>query len=138
MERITYFLICQDVLSNDKEQIIRNPIYLMTPLNIPGNFSFTVAMGVANLKENGQYKIVLEIVDPESNVKKLIDANFTTPPKSQNHDKQIFEGNLNFGYPNFEFYKEGIFRVIVNISSETVNLRQEAEFMVKKKLFESV
>ena len=139
MEKITYLLICQDVLSNDKEQIIRNPIYLMTPLNIPGNFSFTVALGIANLKEDGQYKITLEIISPDSTTQKLVDAHFTTPPKSNGHgDNQIFEGNLDFGHPNFEIYKDGIYLVIVTLSSDKITLKKETEFFVKKKLAESV
>lgn len=135
MEKITYALICQEVLGNEGDLIIRNPKYLLTPLNIPGNFSFTLAIGVANLAEDGEYNLVVELFPPtRKKIIKIIDIKFNTPAKAFEHDYQIFEGNLNFGFPNFEFYEDGVYKLDIKLINDENSVTSNLEFMVKAKV----
>lgn len=134
MTKINYFLICQDVLGNENEQIIRNPYMVLQPLSIPGNFSFTVSLGLYDLESSKNYRLKIELISPDNTSKEIRDISFTAPTiELDQQPDAIGIGNLNLAFPNFEFYHKGVYKFKLSISTTELIDEKEIEILVKEK-----
>lgn len=138
MTHINYFIACQEVLANEKDQIIRNPYMLLTPLSIPGNFSFTLAIGVFDLKPAVNYLFQVNLTNPEGNITEVLKAPFISPEDFElqaiNNNNGMGLGDFNLDMENFEFYKTGVHIFTLNLYSagELVDSKEVSIIVVQK------
>lgn len=126
MAKIGYFVVCEAVFGSGNEMIIKNPYEAITPLSIPGNYSFAMAFSLLNLTKNRKYILNFKIVDPNgkeiSNHK--IDFDFMPPEEIED---SISSGSMTVNFNNVEFYVQGPHKFIISVNDDST---KEIEIMV--------
>ncbi|MGE1234077.1 DUF6941 family protein [Bacillus altitudinis] len=113
MYNIGYAVICESAFNNGKQIIIKNPYSVISPVNIPGNFSFDLAFSIikdsepSDGVEDAQLKFRLE--DPEGRV--VVNSETLTIKVVNEENKNFLYGDANFNFANVEFFKEGNFNL---------------------------
>lgn len=127
MLSIGYLIICEEVIPEKDQIIIRKPLAALTPLNIPGNFSFKVAFSLHNLdkKDFGEEnKVRVIFKDPNGN--NVIDTGelqMRTNPdgRPDNATVEIAEADLSIN--NVDLYHKGIYTLILCVNDESKELK---------------
>lgn len=72
MEKIKYFVYCEGVQgvptpSGTKIQLV-NPFLILNPINIPGNYSFTVSFGLQGMDFTKTNKLRMLFLNPDGTI----------------------------------------------------------------------
>ena len=74
MERIVSFIYCDNIKTQPapppKNQTVQlcDPIQVLSPLHIPGNFSFGISIGIQNIDSSKLNKLQVLFLDPTGNI----------------------------------------------------------------------
>lgn len=113
MPKVGYLLVCQEAMEGpDKKLMIRNPFPAITPLNVPGNYTFTLAFALYDLKSDTQYDLAMIIKDPSGEEILRNNFNFSF---NEDPDNKVPYGEMNVTFPNFPFKVPGLYTVEVGI-----------------------
>lgn len=118
MLQIGYVVICEDVIQDNNQSLIKRPLAALVPLSIPGNYSFKVAFSLHNTNKEDFGKnntLRLFLSDPDDNIitdTGILNIQTNNPP--ENSSVEIAEADV--GMNNVEFYKEGIHTLHLNIN----------------------
>ncbi len=118
MAKIGYLLLCEDVIGNQNEMSIHKPYVALSPLSIPGNYSFTIAFSLFDLKENSKYELKITMVTPSGTVvlNDNFEFEFTVP---EGVTRKVPYGQMNIGFPNFPLREKGIYELTLMINDES-------------------
>lgn len=126
MLRIGYIVICEDVIREPEQGRlhIRNPMPALTPLSLPGNFSFKVAFSLHNIIESDRGKVNnLRIVFKDPNGKVIIDTQELKMIQDDDRKHAIIEvAEVDLSMNNIELYETGLYTLILNVNGETKEL----------------
>lgn len=127
MLQIGYMIICEDVVVNRNQLLIKKPLPILTPLSLPGNFSFKVAFSLHNLNKEDfgkENNIQLVIKDDEGSIvfdtgelKLQTDAN----QKPKDSTVEIAEADI--GINNVDLFKEGIYTLTLKVNNNSKDLK---------------
>lgn len=97
MAKISTFVYCDSInteLTPDgpRHQLV-NPLQVLSPVSLPGNFSFAISCGISGLDRSGEYTVKMVVVDPDN-----VPVYDTGELKIQLSDQQVQEssGRLQF------------------------------------------
>jgi len=127
MLKIGYLVICEDIIIENNQISIRRPFSALTPLNLPGNFSFKVAFSLHNLtKENFGEENTLKIEIKDSNDKTVVDTgnlNLQTNPRNKPETSRVEIAEADMTFNNIELYSEGIYTLTLYVNEENKELK---------------
>lgn len=113
MPKVGYLLVCQEATAGpDGVLIIRQPFPAITPLSIPGNYTFSLAFALYDLKTDTQYDLAMIVKDPSG--KEIIKNNFNFS-FSEDPSNKVPYGEMNVTFPNFPFMVPGLYSVEVGV-----------------------
>ncbi|MBU8564515.1 hypothetical protein [Bacillus licheniformis] len=119
MFNIGYAVICENAFNDGKQIIIKNPYSIISPVNIPSNFSFNLAFSIikvpAPTDEADAALLQFRLKDPDGNDIVISDA-LTIKVGNQEEDSQKYMyGDANFNFSNIEFLKEGNYNLEMHL-----------------------
>lgn len=126
MLQIGYLIICEDVEANKKNLNIRNPLSAITPINLPGNYSFKVAFSLHNFNEEsfGDENVIrITLVDPNERV--LVDTGklkIKTDEKERADKPSLEAAEADVTMNNVEFHTKGLHKLTLSVNSEEKEL----------------
>lgn len=127
MLQIGYLIICEDVIKEQGQTIIQKPFPVLTPLNLPGNFSFKVAFSLHNLTEEHFGKEnILKVMLKDSNGKDVVntgDLNLQTNPNSKPDGSSVEIAEADISFNNVEFYTDGIYSLTLTVNENEQTLK---------------
>lgn len=132
MAYITSFTYCENIqteLSQEgpRQQII-NPLQVLSPVAIPGNYSFSIACSIADIVVDSVNTLRIVFKDDNENI-----VNDTGEIKFDSPDTSLIEkmGGMQFNIDmrNVVLRKEGIHSTIIFFNSESIG---EYKIMVRK------
>lgn len=116
MAKIGYLVVCQEVGEGpNRGLMISHPYPAITPLSIPGNYSFVVAFSLYDLKAGTKYDLTVDIKDPNGTIINHGNFNFTF---DEGPDGQTPYGEMNMSFPNFPFRIPGLYTIDVAVSPD--------------------
>ena len=97
-----------------------NPLQVLAPVAIPGNYSFSISYNLAGFDPTKENKVRLEFISPSN---KIIydtnDINFQIPKEKLNLDKPaVMQFNLDIR--NLVFREKGLYTTKIQVNSEEV------------------
>lgn len=120
MAQFSMFMIFESLNQEERECQLNNPIAIIQPDAIPGNFSFVIAFNIFDLTPQRENVLSIAFISPtgvrtemmhERNVKLPIDDEESALPADRKHAV-----SMNLDVRNFLFREEGIytFSVVLN------------------------
>lgn len=120
MEYISSFTYCDaiqtEITQKGPQHQIMNPLQALTPIAIPGNFSFSIACNIAGFDTAKENTVRIEFLDPNNNLLyDTGDVKFQLPPE-QIKVGGIASMQFNIDIRNLVFREEGLYltRVMFN------------------------
>jgi|SRR5690625_1760300 len=127
MLQIGYVIICEDVIKDGNQTIIKKPLPIIAPLNLPGNFSFKVAFSLHNLNEDDFGKEnTVRILFKDENGKKVFDTDklkLRTDASNKPGDSMVEIAEADLGINNIDLFEEGIYTLILTVNNESAELK---------------
>lgn len=66
-QHIGHIVICEEVMTaNDGSPLLAKPLPMLIPISIPSNYSFSISVGLFNLKPNSSYKLNIQFKSTNS------------------------------------------------------------------------
>ncbi|WP_078392066.1 hypothetical protein [Shouchella patagoniensis] len=134
MWEIGYLIVCEDVGKTSNGELMMKPIGVMSPINIPGNYSFYIAFSLFNKdinksKEDGVLRFIVK--DPNNGVvEDSGDLNFNPIPLNESSDEhELATGEADIRLNNVELNIEGVYEVELIIDGNS----KRVKFPVKVK-----
>ncbi|SDB89420.1 hypothetical protein SAMN05421734_102251 [Pelagirhabdus alkalitolerans] len=127
MLKIGYLLICEDTYEKNGKIMIDKPLPNISPLSLPGNYSFKVAFSLHNFDVEtfgSSNKIQITFKDPEGKI--IMDTGekeIRTDLGKQENDSnlEVAQGDLTMN--NVELYIKGIYTLTLRINEESKDLQ---------------
>ena len=124
MAYISSFTYCDNIQKEitpqgPRPQVV-NPLQVLAPVAIPGNYSFSISYNLAGFDPTKENKVRLEFISPSN---KIIydtnDINFQIPKEKLNLDKPaVMQFNLDIR--NLVFREKGLYTTKIQVNSEEV------------------
>ena len=124
MAYISSFTYCDNIQTEitpqgPRPQVV-NPLQVLAPVAIPGNYSFSISYNLAGFDPTKENKVRLEFISPSN---KIIydtnDINFQIPKEKLNLDKPaVMQFNLDIR--NLVFREKGLYTTKIQVNSEEV------------------
>ncbi len=104
------------VQANGKEKFVdvSTPYTALTPVAVPGNFSFVVAFTLGGLFAGKDYNFNILFVDP--NGKAITESTLTVAPLKKNFSNYAIQASVDF--VNAVLPVEGIYKTVVKFGSD--------------------
>lgn len=127
MLQIGYMIICEDIVINRDQLLIKKPLPILAPLSLPGNFSFKVAFSLHNLNKEDfgkENNVQLVFKDDEGNIvfdtgELKLQTNINQKP--QGSTVEIAEADI--GINNVDLFKEGIYTLTLKVNNDSKDLK---------------
>ncbi|WP_433957005.1 DUF6941 family protein [Cytobacillus horneckiae] len=121
MAKIGYVIVCEEVFNDNGDAIIKKPYNVITPYSIPGNFSLVLAFSMFDLETNIQYKLNIEIIQPDNTtlIEQIMDFDFSPPPEQISNS--LASGGINLKFNNILFKQEGMHTFKITINGQSFN-----------------
>ncbi|MGN8647874.1 DUF6941 family protein [Gracilibacillus sp. HCP3S3_G5_1] len=128
MAQIGYVIICDEVFDNNNRGFtINNPYAQITPMVIPGQFSFSLSFSIFEIDPTKEYRIIIDLSSPHEKIWDA-DINFSTKPGVTNATHTL----INIPFKNILLKEEGIYKVNVRILWDEEENSKELKFPVKQ------
>lgn len=127
MLQIGYLIICDEVIQDPNQLIIRKPLTALTPLNLPGNFSFRVAFSLYNFNEQDfgkDNKVRVTFKDPDDKI--VLDTgelNMKTDPNNATANSSLEIAEADMGITNVDLFKKGIYTLTLTVNEDFKELK---------------
>ena len=132
MNHFGHLTICEETFdASNGEVILKNPLGMIVVPSLPTYFTFTISIGLINLKPFDTYNIQIEVNSPSRKSIYKHDLNISMDDPKQNK-KTITAGSININCRNLLFEEEGDHVVKLTLGSSV----KETLFNVSKKLEE--
>lgn len=124
MAYITSFVYCENIQNemtkNGSRTQIVNPLQVLSPISLPGNYSFAISCSIAGFNPQEEIKVRIVFTAPDgSTVDDTGDIEFKAPSIMDSSRK--FKGlQLNLDFRNVVFQCAGIYSTKIQIDGETV------------------
>lgn len=135
MAFVSSFIYCDNLQQNATDSGIQttpvNPIQVLLPVSIPGNYSFAIACNISDIDPKKDKSVSILFIDPDGKaVSPELNAKIDFPAEmtSQNDDCNL---QLTLDLRNVIFMKEGIYSTVVKVGAKKIG---EYRIRVKKGL----
>ncbi|MCJ8223363.1 MULTISPECIES: DUF6941 family protein [Bacillus] len=124
MFKIGYVVICENVYNDGNQFIIKNPYSIISPVNIPGNFSFNLAFSMMKILETerseevAQLQIIMKDPDNEVCINTGVLKASPTPRNEREAEHKILIGDASINFSNIVFKKEGFYTLEIIVDGE--------------------
>lgn len=110
--KISSIMCCNDIMDNNMGQaILSGPLQIFSLINIPSTFSFSLSIGLLDIKEEETIDVIMKNEKDEV-VNKL--EKISLPQFPENIDKNSPVGmQFNFNIKNMIFNTEGLYSIVV-------------------------
>lgn len=121
--KLTSFVYCQDTKNDQGNTIIVAPFQMLTPINLPTNYSFTFSFGLLGKPaEFVDKKVIAKFKNPNNvEISKSIFEIPTIPDEFV--EKSNYIGiQINLGWMNVVLDVEGVYNTVVEIDGEELKV----------------
>lgn len=117
MELTSMFMLFANMQDLGQEKRLMNPLPMITPAAIPGNFSFVIALSASGFAAKTNYSVSISITSPsgiKNNLVKL--EKIAIPHQASGGD--IGGISITLDVRNYLFTEEGIFKILFEIDDK--------------------
>jgi hypothetical protein len=124
MPKISTFMYCEEAIGNGQKMQISGPLQIITPLFVPGMFSFAVVFGILDVDlSTCSYSLQVKFLSPQKD-EILIDSGVLQLDKQQQSENKLppeMRGVMfNFDFRNVPFRQEGIYKTVILLNGEEI------------------